>query len=217
MKIKRLMVGMIGTNCYLVQNEETNEGFVVDPGGEPERILNTAVGMGMKIRGILLTHGHEDHIEAVPALKKELGVPVYASVKEKRLLSDPSLNMTAEFLGGQGFGIEADVWLSDGEEFELAGYRIRTIVTPGHTEGSCCFYIKDADVLFAGDTLFEQSFGRTDLPTGNTMALIQSITEKLFSLPEETQVFPGHMGYTTIGEEKNSNPITGYGKWGMWA
>ncbi len=215
MKIKRLMVGMIGTNCFLVKNEDSGEGFIVDPGGEPDRIHTEAIRMGMKPAAILLTHGHEDHIEAVPDLVKKLGLTVYALEGEKNLLADPSLNLTAEFTGTRGFGVTADRWLRDGETFTLAGYEIHVIATPGHTEGSCCFYIPDADVLFSGDTLFEQSYGRTDLPTGNTMALIHSITEKLFTLPEETQVFPGHMGSTTIGEEKKYNPLAGYRGWGF--
>ncbi|MBP3216537.1 MAG: MBL fold metallo-hydrolase, partial [Clostridium sp.] len=149
MKIKRLVVGMIGTNCYIVQNEETKECFIVDPGGEATRILSSVKMMGAKVVAILLTHGHHDHIDALAAVRKDTGAPVYACEQEQELLADPEMNLSADF-GRNGYGTKADRLVKDGDVLELAGYQVKVIWTPGHTIGSCCFYIEDAGVLFAG-------------------------------------------------------------------
>ena len=214
MKIKRLVVGMIGTNCYIVQNEETKECFIVDPGGEATRILSSVKMMGAKVVAILLTHGHHDHIDALAAVRKDTGAPVYACEQEQELLADPEMNLSADF-GRNGYGTKADRLVKDGDVLELAGYRVKVIWTPGHTIGSCCFYIEDAGVLFAGDTLFAQSYGRVDLPTGNSRQIVNSVADILLALPDEVQVFPGHMGYTTIGDEKKYNPLRNFqnGNW----
>ena len=208
LKLKRLMVGMIGTNCYLAVNEETKEGFIVDPGGDSQRIIREINRMEMHPLAILLTHGHADHISGIPDLEKQMKIPVWALDKEKGVLHDTTANLTDEFTSGRGFTIDADRYLTDGEEFILAGVKIRVIWTPGHTAGSCCYILPEVHAVFSGDTLFAQSYGRTDMPTGSEVDMINSVQKLLHTLPPKTQVFLGHMGYTTIEAERESNPLS---------
>lgn len=210
MKIRHLMVGMIGTNCYLVENDETKKGFIVDPGGNAPEILETLAQMEMQPEAILLTHGHADHISGIPGIEEKRQIPVFALAAEKHVLHDTTANLTDEFYGGRGFTVDADRYLADGEELSLAGFRIRVIATPGHTEGSCCYYLPEAGVLFSGDTLFQMSYGRTDMPTGSGRAIEASVA-KLLRLPPKTQVLPGHMGFTTIETERKFNPLADSG------
>ncbi len=205
MKIRSMTVGPVETNVYFPVNEETGETVIIDPGDEAERILDFLKKEGWKPAGILLTHGHFDHIAAVPELRKALDLKVYAGKREERLLGDGELNESLTFLR-RSITVKPDRLLSDGEEFELAGLSFRMIDTPGHTEGSCCYYMEKEKVLFSGDTLFEGSVGRTDFATGSMQVLLQSLEEKLAPLPDEVQVFPGHGGATTIGDEKKWNP-----------
>lgn len=209
MEIKRLVAGMVETNCYIVMNEETKEAVVVDPADNAPAIRRTAEQLGVTVKGILLTHGHYDHMMAADELKEGWKVPVYAHEEEAKVLEDPNVNLSCKFMGG-GFGIKADVLLKDGELLELAGFSFRVIHTPGHTCGSCCYYEEAAGVLFAGDTLFEGSYGRIDFPTGSGRQMVHSVAEVLFDLPDEVQVFPGHMGFTTIADEKRYNPLAAY-------
>ena len=140
------------------------------------------------------------------ALLKEFPVTVYAHEAEKELLTDAQLNASVSMYG-QGYTFSGAEYVSDGQELEAAGEKIRVIYTPGHTIGGCCYYIPEEDVLFSGDTLFKASVGRTDLPTGSMGQLVRSIKEKLFVLPDETKVYPGHMDETSIGYEKKYNPF----------
>ena len=206
--LKRLMVGVIGTNCYLAANEDTKEGFILDPGGDAQRIAREVRRMEMHPQAILLTHGHADHISGISELEKQIQVPVWALDREKAVLHDTEANLTAEFGGGQGFTLDASRYLTDGEQFVLAGVKIRVIWTPGHTAGSCCYYLPEAGVLFSGDTLFAQSYGRTDMPTGSEREMVHSVRDILLRLPAATKVFPGHMGFTTIADERAGNPLS---------
>ena len=155
--------------------------------------------------GILLTHGHFDHIMAADEVRKKYNIPIYACRQEEEMLREPSINMTVHY--GQGCSIVPDVFLEDLDVIRLAGFSVQMIHTPGHTPGGCCYYMEQEDVLFSGDTLFRTSVGRSDFPGGSASALVRSVKEKLLILPEETHVYPGHMEETTIGYEKRHNPF----------
>lgn len=209
LEIKKVVVGIASTNCYLAHNSETKEAVVIDPGGEAQKIEDVCEKQGLCVKMILLTHGHFDHIMAVGELKARWKAPVWAWEKENRVLSDDSLNLSDRFESGR-VSLQADRWLKDGDVFELIGFSFRLIATPGHTEGSCCYYVESEKVLFSGDTLFDGSYGRVDFPTSDSRQMIHSVAEVLFSLPDEVKVYPGHMGDTTIGEEKKYNPLAVY-------
>ena len=199
-KIRSVLVSECYTNCYLCMNTDTKEGFIVDPGDDALKISVNVSNIEMIPKAILLTHGHADHISAVTELKEKYNIPVYASEEEDRLLVDTRANLSLMF--GNPVSICADKYLRDGDKFTIADKEIKFILTPGHTQGSGCYYIAEDEVLFSGDTLFHQSRGRTDFPGGSEAAIIRSIKEKLLVLPGETTVYPGHMDMTTIDNEK---------------
>ena len=161
--------------------------------------------MNGKPVAILLTHGHFDHIMAVEAVKEQYHIPVYACRQEEEMLREPSVNMTDRMR--KPCSIVPDVFLNDLQVFEAAGFSVQMLHTPGHTKGSCCYYFKDEGALFSGDTLFCGSVGRTDFPGGSTADIVRSLHKLVDSLPEETEVFPGHDATTTIGYEKRYNPF----------
>ena len=206
MKIHTLVLGMVQTNVYVLIQEESREAVLFDPGDVPERICDYLNQNQLEAKAVCLTHGHFDHILAVPELQKKLSVPVYASAREENLLSSGELNESLAACRRE-VTVKPDRMLKDGEVFEAAGFQIMMIDTPGHTEGSCCYYLKEEKVLFSGDTLFEGSVGRTDLHTGSMNELMRSIKEKLSPLPDDTEVYPGHGGMTTIGDERKWNPF----------
>lgn len=205
MKIENFVIGIIGTNCYLVQNEATKEFFLVDPAACPAKLVNHIKEQGLTLTGILLTHGHFDHIMGIDGFLEEFPVPVYAHEEEKILLEDASMNSSSTY--GRGYTFKNADYVKDGTKLSLAGVSIEVIYTPGHTIGGCCYYIQAEGILFCGDTLFRTSVGRTDFPTGSSSQLIRSIKEKLMPLPGETVVYPGHMDETSIGFEKSHNPF----------
>ena len=209
LELQQCVLGPVYTNCYFLKNKETGETLIVDPADSPKRIFQKVEDMGAKPVGILLTHGHFDHVTAMEELRRDLGVPVYACEQEQAVLADPDKNLSVQFQGG-GLHLKADMLLKDGETFEAAGYTFQMLHTPGHTEGSCCYYVKSEKVLFSGDTLFEGSYGRIDFPTGSGRQMIHSVADILLNLPDDTNVYPGHMGYTTIADEKQYNPLAGY-------
>ena len=176
-KIGRKTMGVCATNCYFLYREGGTKAVVVDPAENGAGIFKLLSEKGFTVEAILLTHGHFDHIGGAAELKKASGTKVYA-----------------------------DEWLTDGQTVETAGISFQVIATPGHTVGGCCYYCKEGGFLFSGDTLFEESVGRTDFPTGSMSSLVRSVKEKLFVLPEDTKVYPGHGGITTIGREKQYNP-----------
>ncbi len=204
-KIGKVTLGQYMTNCYFLYREGSPDMIVIDPADSGAYLYEQLSGKGFDIKAILLTHGHFDHIFGVKALKAKTGARVYAFEAEKALLEDPGLNISEGV--GRPETVHPDEFLTDGRELELCGIGIKVIHTPGHTAGSCCFYVEEAGFLIAGDTLFEGSVGRTDLPTGSTRTMMDSIREKLFVLPDDTRVYPGHGGSTTIGFEKENNPF----------
>lgn len=207
-KIGCYMVGMIQTNVYFLHREDSEETIVVDPADYGRELCEELSRQGLKVKSILLTHGHFDHILGAEALREASGAPIYASAMEKDLLLDPELNTSNQI--GRSCRIKADHYLIDGESVTAAGITLKMILTPGHTEGSCCYYITAEEsggdpILLSGDTLFEESVGRTDLPTGDSYDLTESIRTKLYVLPDNTAVYSGHTGPTTIGHEKKYN------------
>lgn len=205
LKIGRMVLGMCQTNTYFVYREDSKDCLLIDPADQGAQIYNALTRNGFTVQAILLTHGHFDHIWGVNEAKELAGVKVYASEAEKEVLGNPKLNVSKG--AGRPYTVEADVDLQDGQEVEIAGMKFKCIVTPGHTKGSCCFYFEESGILVSGDTLFQQSVGRTDLPTGNMRTLVDSVKAKLFILPDETRVYAGHGDSTTIGYEKKYNPF----------
>ena len=204
-KIESRVLGPVATNCYLIINLDNNESIIVDPADSPESIYDMVVRSASKPQAILLTHGHFDHIMAAQAVKEKYNIPIYACRQEEEMLREPEINMTAHC--GRDCSIAPDVFLEDLDVVKIAGFSVQMIHTPGHTKGSCCYYLKDEAVLFSGDTVFYGSVGRTDFPGGSTAQIVQSLHKLVDSLPEETEVFPGHDVSTSIGYEKRYNPF----------
>lgn len=205
LKIGSMCLGYVQTNCYFVYDEDKKEALVFDPPTDGEGIYTKLKENGITVAAILLTHGHFDHIMGVNELKTVADVKVYASKYEENVLKSGKLNMSNQF--GTAYIVTPDFLLDDNETVEIAGIKVKMISTPGHTEGSCCYLIEDADYLIAGDTLFSGSCGRTDLPTGSGGTLDRSLKEKLMRLPDEIKVYPGHGESTTIGYERKYNPF----------
>lgn len=189
------------TNSYLVIEETAKLGFIVDPGGYVPELAKQAKDNDVDIKYIILTHSHSDHRAGLDQYKGEFpNAKVVVYVDEA-----PSVTGPTEF--GNIVNTVPDILVKDDEELEFAAMTLRFLFTPGHTPGGMCVYIPQVNVLFSGDTLFKQSIGRTDFPGGSYRDIDASIKKKLYTLPDETQVFPGHMAPTTIGFEKENNPF----------
>ena len=206
MKVGKFVLGPVATNCYIGINEETKECFIVDPATCPPEFVSYIKNAGLTVKAVLLTHGHFDHIMGLDALLKEFSVPVYAHEAEREVLESEQLNSSASMLG-QPYSFSGADYVTNRQELRIAGFEIRVVYTPGHTIGGCCYYIEKEKTLFSGDTLFHGSVGRTDLPTGSMGQLVSSVRDRLFVLPDDTKVYPGHMEETTIGYEKKYNPF----------
>lgn len=204
-KIDGRIVGPIGTNCYLVANESTREGIIIDPGFEPERITAMVRKDGVKARAVLITHAHFDHISKARETADALGVPVLAPAADQELMTNCHSNLSA-LMGYGSVTLVPDRLLEDKEILKLAGMEIHCLLTPGHTPGGMSYYIPAAKAVFSGDTLFLESVGRTDFPGGSMSAIVHSIRDVLMTLPDDTEVYPGHGALTTIGHERENNP-----------
>lgn len=205
MKIEKFVLGPMQTNCYFVINEETKELIVVDPAACPDYLLSHVRSNGYKPTAILLTHSHFDHVMGIDRWVEEFGIPVYLHEKEAQLLAEPKLNLSRMF--GTDYSYDQVKKLKDGELLKLAGFQFQVLHTPGHTAGGCCYYEAAEAVLISGDTLFFHSVGRSDFPTGDMQILTDSIKDKLFCLPDDVKVYPGHDRETNIADEKQHNPF----------
>ena len=206
MKITCMPSGALGVNTYLVVDENTKEGFIVDPGGYNPKLTKKVSDEGIAIKYIVLTHGHADHISGVNEHLDDFpDAKVVVHTNEKPMLEDPRANQSLMF--GSAQTVNGDIFVNDGDELEVGNLKLKFIFTPGHTPGGMCIYVESEDVLFSGDTLFRQSIGRTDFPGGSFRDLADAVHTKLFILPDETVVLPGHMGQTSIGFEKGNNPF----------
>lgn len=208
MKIEKWVLGELATNCYIIKNEEKKELVIVDPAACPDLFFKHVQADGYVPKAILLTHGHFDHVMGIDRLVAELDLPVYLLEEEKEVLADPMQNLSAVF--GTSYAYKKGEGLQDLDVFTLAGLQFQVLHTPGHTRGGACYYLAEEKVLLSGDTLFARSIGRTDFPTGSMSTLVRAVKERLFALPEETKVYPGHGEETTIGEEKRENPYMGF-------
>ena len=215
LKIGRMVLGTCSTNTYFIYREGAEECVVIDPADYGRQIFANLKKNGLRTVGILLTHGHFDPIWGVEGLRAAANevaenhgfekVLVYACEAERELLGSVRKNVSED--AGRACAVDADVYVKDGEEIKIAGISCRLIATPGHTEGGCCFYFEEGNFCVCGDTIFQESVGRTDLPTGSMGTLVRSIKEKLYVLPEETKLYPGHGDSTTVGHEKRYNPF----------
>jgi glyoxylase-like metal-dependent hydrolase (beta-lactamase superfamily II) len=203
MKVKRLQAGVYAANCYIVHDDEGN-GIVVDPAGDIEDIMDYLDEKDVKVAAIVLTHGHGDHIGGVMELREKLNVPVMVHKDDEDMVGDGALNLSTSMPMGE-VHFRPDKLLDDGQLIKVGSKEIRVIHTPGHTRGGICLLVDQ--ILITGDTLFQGSIGRTDLYGGDFDMLMTSIMERLMVLPDETIVYPGHGGQSTIGAEKRSNPF----------
>ena len=189
------------TNCYIVFDQETKETMVIDPGGEVKKIINMIDVLGGNLKYIYITHCHGDHIGAVQELKNIKGGKILIHINDAEGLNNKDINLT-NIVDLPEVELEADSRVKDGDLLHVGNIEFRVIYTPGHTKGSSSLYCEKEKLLFSGDTLFRGTWGRTDLPTSDFEQIIDSITNKLMILPDETIVYPGHGKSTKIGEEK---------------
>jgi hydroxyacylglutathione hydrolase len=206
MDVRMFTVGPVAENSYIFRRDGSDQALIVDPGEEPDKLLAAIDGLGVTLQGILLTHTHFDHIGAVAPVAKATGAEVWVPELERFVLADIN-----SFVPWPGFGpfesYEAEHTLKGGERLELAGLEIDVLFTPGHSPGHVTFSIPDEKAVFSGDVLFQGSVGRTDLPGGDWATLLESIRSLAERLPPETAVYPGHMGITSLGAERASNPF----------
>jgi hydroxyacylglutathione hydrolase len=207
LQVRGVVVGLFRENCWIVGSRRRGEACVIDPGDEPEQILALARDMGVRITRVVASHAHLDHIMAARAIVEATGAP-FLLHQADQFIAD-NLPVSARMLLGHDVppAPTPDAFPTDGQDLEIAGVTVQVIHTPGHTPGSLCLYAADARLLFSGDTLFRESVGRTDLPGGDTDQILRSISRRLFALPTDTRVLPGHMQETTIAHERTHNPF----------
>jgi hydroxyacylglutathione hydrolase len=206
MDVRMFTVGPVAENSYVFRRDGSSDALIVDPGDEPDKLLGAIGRLGLDLHGILLTHTHFDHVGAVAPVARATGAQVWVPRAEAFVLADINT-----FVPWPGFGpfesYEAEHTLEGGERLELAGFEIDVLFTPGHSPGHVTFSIPDEQAVFSGDVLFQGSVGRTDLPGGDWNTLLESLRTLVDHLPAETTVYPGHMGITSLGAERATNPF----------
>ncbi|HCS67289.1 MAG TPA: MBL fold metallo-hydrolase [Oribacterium sp.] len=227
LKISKYVTGVVQTNVYFCYEDETRECVIIDPAANAPHIIKIVEEeLHLKPVAILLTHGHFDHIMAAKEVANHFQVKIFACQDEAETLADPKRNLSANFGVSVTLNPGEYETFRDGDTLQYLGRTWKVLETPGHTPGSCCFYIEDGlsfqkegepapriyPVLFSGDTLFKESFGRTDFPGSSQEAIVKSIVEKLLVLPSETSVFPGHEAQSSIGNEQKYNPAVFLGR-----
>ncbi|HYF26063.1 MAG TPA: MBL fold metallo-hydrolase [Baekduia sp.] len=206
MDVRMFTVGPVQENCFLLRRDGAAKAVIVDPGEEAAKLLGAIEALGVELEAILLTHTHFDHIGAVAPVAKATGAPVYCPELEVPVLQD-----IMAYVPWPGFG-PYESWdpehtVKGGEVLELAGFEIEVVFTPGHSPGHVTYVVAQEGAMFSGDVLFQSSIGRTDLPGGDHATLLASIAMLLERYPDETRVHPGHMGLTTLGAERATNPF----------
>ena len=209
LNIRGYSLGPVQTNCYIVSNKE-KQCLIFDPGEEGARLVKEIRANQLKPLAILLTHAHFDHIGAVDALREVFNIPVYIHEREVSWLADPAKNGSGKYSELPNYIVKApnpEHVLSKEQSLEIGQFKLDTIFTPGHSPGSITYVFKEDGFAIVGDTLFERSVGRTDLLGGSTKVLLQSINDKLLTLPDDMIIYPGHGNYTTPAAEKKHNPF----------
>lgn len=211
-EVRALVVGPFQANCYLVTCPETRETVVIDPGGEPQAILEAIKEGSLKVVAIVNTHGHVDHVGADAALREATGAPILIHAKDVAMLKSPLINLSALLPGGGGSKrVAPDRELADGDRIPFGRLALAVRHSPGHSEGGICLILdrepEAPSLCFSGDTLFAGSVGRTDLPGGDRDVLEASVRRVVYALPDRTVVLPGHGPETTVGREKRTNPF----------
>ena len=203
LRVDCMELGMLPTNTYIIWNADTLDCIVVDPSDGFDRLDARLTEKNLRPTAVYITHGHDDHIGSVNELKRKYGILVYIMKEEEEFAESVQYNLSMSF--GHPRVIEPDMFFIDNQEVSVLGTKMKALLTPGHTVGGGCYYFPEEKMVFTGDTLFCESVGRSDFPGGNARTLIDSVRNKLLTLPDDVVVYPGHGPLTSIGHERKYN------------